>query len=859
MFGGSESLKRIALPRRASVAALQAVTVLALAAGLLGGCKAHKQGPQAARGVLDLRQWNFEKDGPVKLDGQWEFYWKKFRPDIKPDDRPEFIRPGPWNDHPHRGRKIGGIGYATYRLKILLPPESGKLGLYMGEIFTSVRLHAPGARFTVGTPGRTEGETRPVTHRFIAELSSRERSPVLELEAANFTHRRGGMPYVPLLGAVEALRRQVFLARLWQGMLAAAFFLFGLYHIQQHLVRPNRAVFWFGVFCCLVAVRTTQTGATLFGVFVPDLDYRIYLRIEYATLFFMPAPLLMMLHGLFPNEFGRLARNIGIVYFSSYVGTLVLHPQVFSRLLLGWQMGLMVLIGVVVYVILSAVKNRRPESRTFAFAFLALSIGTLIDLVASIAYSAATPFTSFGLFVFIVLQAQVLTRRYAAAFSAVEDLSANLERKVVQRTQELEESRRESESARAEAALLADLARKANDALGLDEIIGVVVQGLQERIGVDTMGLYMPNADGDHLALKSLYIGGKPTDPATSPPAAREISIRAGSGIIARTWNKQKPIYLERIDPNWLKKYPIDAAIAEYLRFTWFVLMPLKSDGKCAGILTFTGPEQRRLSREDIQFFERVGAQAAGAVRSVALLRISEEARAESDRLLENILPTQAALELKREGSVQPLYYGNVSILFTDFVGFTEASAKMQPRELVKELDGCFSQFDEVVKRNGMEKLKTIGDAYMCAAGVPTLSDTHAVDACLTALEFRSFMRTMAEIKRSTGHLFWEIRIGIHSGPVTAGVIGTSKFAYDIWGDSVNTASRMESSGEPDSINISSDTYDLVKNFFVCRHRGQIEVKGKGELDMYFLERIKPELSADDEGILPNERFQMRR
>jgi len=147
----------------------------------------------------------------------------------------------------------------------------------------------------------------------------------------------------------------------------------------------------------------------------------------------------------------------------------------------------------------------------------------------------------------------------------------------------------------------------------------------------------------------------------------------------------------------------------------------------------------------------------------------------------------------------------------------------------------------------------------MCAAGIPILSPTHALDACLSALEFRSFMLQVAAIKEGMGHPFWQLRIGIHSGPVTGGVIGTNKFAYDIWGDTVNTASRMESAGEPGRINISGETYRLVQDFFDCQNRGKVEVKGKGEMDMYFLERIKPEFSGDAEGLLPNAKFDIRR
>ena len=238
-----------------------------------------------------------------------------------------------------------------------------------------------------------------------------------------------------------------------------------------------------------------------------------------------------------------------------------------------------------------------------------------------------------------------------------------------------------------------------------------------------------------------------------------------------------------------------------------------------------------------------------------AYLEIIQSEREKSDKLLQSILPVKIAEELKENGSVKPLLFNSVSVLFTDCIGFTRVSEQMLPHELVDELDGLFSQFDAVCQRNRMEKLKTIGDAYMCAGGLPLRNCTHAVDACLAALEFRDFMLQMAEIKKYLNKPFWELRIGVHSGPVIAGVIGTKKFAYDIWGDTVNTASRMESAGEPGKVNISEDTYNLVKEFFNCDYRGKIEAKGKGEVDMYFVNDIKPELSVKGAGLIPNDQF----
>ncbi|MGJ4788939.1 adenylate/guanylate cyclase domain-containing protein [Leptospira koniambonensis] len=233
--------------------------------------------------------------------------------------------------------------------------------------------------------------------------------------------------------------------------------------------------------------------------------------------------------------------------------------------------------------------------------------------------------------------------------------------------------------------------------------------------------------------------------------------------------------------------------------------------------------------------------------------------RDKTDLLLLNILPKPVAEELKSKGSVTPVYYESASILFTDFVGFTKIAAEMVPKDLVEDLHNCFSEFDSIVSRLGLEKLKTIGDSYMCAGGIPNTNFTHPVDNCLAGLEFLRFMQRMAESKSQMGLPFWELRVGVHTGPVTSGVIGSNKFAYDVWGDAVNLASRMESSGKPGHLNISGSTYELVKDFFVCEHRGKVQAKGKGEVDMYFVNSIRPELSMDAQGISPNEKFESLR
>ncbi len=237
-----------------------------------------------------------------------------------------------------------------------------------------------------------------------------------------------------------------------------------------------------------------------------------------------------------------------------------------------------------------------------------------------------------------------------------------------------------------------------------------------------------------------------------------------------------------------------------------------------------------------------------------ALTQNLNHERRKSDTLLRNVLPEAIADELKQAERVQPVEY-DASVLFTDFVGFTQIAESYSPQQIIGALDDCFSEFDQIARRHGLEKIKTIGDAYMAVGGVPTRNLTHALDCVLAALEIQSLISSMREQKIAQNKSFWEIRIGIHSGPLVAGVIGKEKFSYDVWGDTVNTANRLEGSGVPRRINISGATYERVKEFFDCEFRGRVAAKHKGEIDMYFVNRIRPELTRNGDGKTPNEKF----
>jgi class 3 adenylate cyclase len=221
-----------------------------------------------------------------------------------------------------------------------------------------------------------------------------------------------------------------------------------------------------------------------------------------------------------------------------------------------------------------------------------------------------------------------------------------------------------------------------------------------------------------------------------------------------------------------------------------------------------------------------------------------------SDKLVAEILPERTAEQLRSKGKARWDKYERATVLFSDIQGFTRIAEEMNPESLIDELDKFFFHFDSVVEKYNIEKIKTIGDAYMAAGGIPEKNSTNPVEVVLAALEMQSYMEQLKSSKAD----IWDLRIGIHTGPVIAGVVGHKKISYDIWGDTVNTASRMESSGAPGKVNISGITYGMVKDYFICEYRGKLPVKYKGNIDMYFVNGLRPELSVDLKG-LPNKRF----
>ena len=227
------------------------------------------------------------------------------------------------------------------------------------------------------------------------------------------------------------------------------------------------------------------------------------------------------------------------------------------------------------------------------------------------------------------------------------------------------------------------------------------------------------------------------------------------------------------------------------------------------------------------------------SLQKTRINKILDKQKDQIELLLLNILPKEVASELQTSGQSKPRHFEEVSILFTDFKGFTSIADKLSPGELVEDLNECFIAFDSIIEKYNLEKIKTIGDSYMCAGNIPSPNPDHAYKIIKAAIEIQEFMEKYNVLRAERGLESWEIRIGANIGPVVAGVVGKKKYAYDIWGSSVNVASRMESNGTPGRVNISAYMYETIKDRFECSYRGKIYAKNVGDLDMYFVEYEK--------------------
>lgn len=368
-----------------------------------------------------------------------------------------------------------------------------------------------------------------------------------------------------------------------------------------------------------------------------------------------------------------------------------------------------------------------------------------------------------------------------------------------------------------------EVATAINRSLNLDEILRVVSKQAKWLLDFEHLSVYLLKDNSGRF----IKLIGNPVE-------FQESLIANGNSFHKALKTGQAQLIKQAIPTDFLSQY------------TSQIILPLESSKKILGVILFGSTRPKAYNQEDLRIGYLLALQLSSAIRNAnsfedlnLLYSEIEKEKLKSDHLLLNILPTQIADELKSTGRVKPVYHPSATILFTDFENFSKIAKLMTPESLVEELDYCFSYFDRIIEQYGLEKLKTIGDSYMCCGGIPKPNRTHPLDVVLAALQIQKFMELRKQQKIKQNLPYWDTRIGIHSGELLSGVIGKKKFVYDVWGDTVNLASRIESSGVAGQINISQATYELVKDSFDVEHRGKILAKNMGEIDMYLIKGIK--------------------
>ena len=402
-------------------------------------------------------------------------------------------------------------------------------------------------------------------------------------------------------------------------------------------------------------------------------------------------------------------------------------------------------------------------------------------------------------------------------------LYENLEEKVRNRTNALVAEKEKTEKAYKNIKMLSFIGQQINSSLSMEKIIDTVYDHINQIMDADTFGIGFFDSFNQSITYKNAIQNGNKIE---------EFVSSTQDEHLFSSWCYQHKQEISIPDIQHLHQTQFSKLVPDVGQDARSIIyLPLVTKDEVKGVITVQSQKASAYSPLHLDILKNLAIYTA-----TAIAHADEYER--SERLLLNILPRTTAQELKEKGTASSKSYKMASILFTDFKGFTKIAEKMSPEEVVENLDFCFKAFDRIAAKHGLEKIKTIGDSYMCAGGIPIPNTTNPVDTVNAAIEMMEFMNTWKATKIAQGLPTWEVRLGINTGKVVAGVVGEKKFAYDIWGDAVNTASRMESSGESGKINISGATYELVKPFFYCTYRGKIKAKNKGEIDMYFVDAV---------------------
>jgi class 3 adenylate cyclase len=386
--------------------------------------------------------------------------------------------------------------------------------------------------------------------------------------------------------------------------------------------------------------------------------------------------------------------------------------------------------------------------------------------------------------------------------------------------------------------LISEIGKKITASLNIEEILGIVYEYVRSSMDIEELELlYFKNNENVNIAIdKQKKIRTYPTEP-----------NKENLHGMQWTLENKKEVFLNDAEEDYTQYFFKPVQTFSGKKPSSVIGIPLFLNEKAIGSIGVFSMHKNAYSPYHLDFLKSIATYLSVALDNSNVYQLLETSKKEievektkSDKLLLNILPAEIAEELKEKGEAPARHYDLVSILFTDFKSFTQAAAKLSATDLVEEINTCFKAFDNICEKYNVEKIKTIGDSYMAVGGLPVPYEGHLTNTVKAGIEMAHFI--ISRKKDGNAHkTVFDMRLGIHCGPVVAGIVGVKKFQYDLWGDSVNTASRMESNGEVDKVNISATVYNYIKNdpYFIFEHRGKLQVKGKGEIEMYYVDKAK--------------------
>lgn len=602
--------------------------------------------PKVEKGILDLRYWDLDKDGPVPLAGDWEFYWKDFidlnlfSSSREPTTSSFIYLPGIWNDFAESKtisdeqsdeNSIGGKGYATYRLQILMPDtihsKSDRPGIKIWAQNSSYQLYINGILYSeVGKVAKNENESSPAFFPQIIPLINQSKIYDVVFYVSNYDQAKGGLWNKILFGTekdlIQIRNNNLFLDLFLFGALT----LMGFYHLGLfNLRRKDQSSLYFGIYCLLMGFRVVMTGEKFLYNIFPNIPLVIDLQIDYLSVYLGGSLLLQFVHLVLPNDMPSTFRKILHAISGFFILTLfVMPPFYFSMALPLMEIIILIIIITITYTMIVSIINKREGAKSFFAGFIVFATIAINDVLHDNHIIQSGYYAPYGFLIFIFSQSYVLSKRFANSMNRVDDLTINLENKVNERTEELEKSKKEIESLNSFISII-------NSSSDLNKIFMEISKYVNMSYGINGTWLFLPDENSEFLYAYKAYSYSKLSEDKHNYLLNQKIPMREKEGgMLFKTFQRKKPFYLNRI-PKF--EYDIDREIVDKLSIKSFLYVPLLIQNECVGVYAFSNLlEPMKLKRNQIYSISNLCYQIAGPVNTNHLLQKVAQARKVSDK-----------------------------------------------------------------------------------------------------------------------------------------------------------------------------------------------------------------------------------